>query len=49
MATERKLLDSDCESCKSRRGKATTSAAKAALAYAKKVQAGEDGASTSYE
>ena len=33
-----KLLDSDCESCKSRRGKATTSAAKAALAYAKKVR-----------
>ena len=38
VATERKLLDSDCESCKSRRGKATTSAAKAALAYAKKVR-----------
>ena len=33
VATERKLLDSDCESCK-----ATTSAAKAALAYAKKVR-----------
>ena len=38
VATEHKLLDSDCESCKSRRGKATTSAAKAALAYAKKVR-----------
>ena len=33
VATERKLLDSDCESCK-----ATTSAAKAARAYAKKVR-----------
>ena len=38
VATERKLLDSDCESCQSRRGKATKSAAKAALAYAKKVR-----------
>eukprot|EP00439_Symbiodinium_sp_Y106_P045121 s5936_g5.t1 len=37
-ATERKLLDSDCESCQSRRGKATTSAAKAALADATKVR-----------
>ena len=50
VATERKLLDSDCESGKSRRGKATTSAAKAALAYAKKVRNKlEKGASTSYE
>ena len=32
------LLDSDCESCASRRGKATRSAAKAASAYVRKIK-----------